>query len=136
MSTEDVQPSAAVNNNGNPVAGNTSNTSSHSSNLFFTQLRKFTGVISDDLTTWLREFERCCVIANKTDDLVKGQYLMLCVGGRAKAVLDDFEAENGTAQNFTALLEKLKTTFDNTSSREFKMTMFEERRQQIGETEE
>ena len=66
---------------------------SGANSLFFTKLTKFSGHISEDLNTWIREFERCCLITNKTEELVKGQYLMFCVGGRAKAVLDDFEAE-------------------------------------------
>ena len=61
---------------------------------------------------------------------------MLCVGGRAKAVLDDDETEQGTAQDFDSLVAKLTDTFNSTTSRETIMTMFEERRQQIGETEE
>ena len=38
----------------------------------FTNLGKFSrnenGV---DLTGWLRQFDRCCVVANKTDDTLK-----------------------------------------------------------------
>ena len=132
MSTAEGQPediaatTTALNAHGN----------SSSNNLFFMKLKKYNGDLSEDLSTWLREFERCCLIAHKTDMLVKGQYLMLCVGGRAKAVLDDYETELGAAQNFDALVTKLTDTFDSTTSRETKMTMFEERRQQIGETEE
>ena len=96
----------------NAVIENTAQSNPNTNNLFFTKLRKFTGEITDDLNTWLREFERCCVIANKTDELVKGQYLMFRVSGRAKAVLDDLEAEAGTAQNFTVLTTKLRTKFD------------------------
>ena len=54
----------------------------------FSKLEKFTSNRSLDLRTWLRNFERCCVIAEKKDDLVKGQILMLCVDGRARAILD------------------------------------------------
>ena len=107
-----------------------------SSNVFFTKLQKYKGDINEDLSTWIREFDRCCVIANKTDDLVKGQYLMFCVCGRAKAVLEDFEAGRGAAQTYTNLIMKLKTTFESTSARESKMSMFEDRRQNLGETEE
>lgn len=132
-----IVDNAAINTTGNNAANNIMNAGNSSSNsLFFTKLRKFNGDITEDLNTWIREFERCCLIANKTDDLIKGQYLMLCVGGRAKAVLDDLEAEVGTAQTFTVLTEKLKTTFDSTSARESKMTMFEDRRQKLEETEE
>ena len=52
-------------------------TNMSTNNLFFTKLIKYTGEINEDLNTWLREFYRCCLIAGKTDDLVKGQHLML-----------------------------------------------------------
>ena len=136
MNTGDALDESPQVNGGNNVATGGGIGSSSSSNLFFTKLKKFSGEITDDLNTWVREFERCCVIANKTDDLVKGQFLMFCIGGRAKAVLDDFEAERGESQTFTALMTKLRTIFDDTTSRESKMAMFEERRQKIGETEE
>ena len=134
MSTNDNVEVTGGNNAGNVVPANSGGSSSN--NLFFTKLRKFNGDITEDLNTWIREFERCCLIANKTEDLVKGQYLMLCVGGRAKAVLDDLEAGLGVAQNYTALVAKLRSTFDSTAARESKMTMFEERRQKLEETKE
>ena len=49
--------------------------------ILFTQLDKFTSNEATDLATWLRNFERCCVVANKDDDTVKGQLLMLFVDG-------------------------------------------------------
>ena len=60
-------------------------------NIIFSKLEKFTGDRHIDLRQCLRNFDRCCVIAEKSDDLVVGQILMLCVDGRAKAVLDQFE---------------------------------------------
>ena len=63
--------------------------SSSALSIVFTKLERFTGNNGSDLTTWIRNFERCCVIANKTDDLVKGQLMMLCVEGQALAVLED-----------------------------------------------
>ena len=57
-------------------------------NIVFSKLEKFTGNGSLDLRTWLRNFERCSVIADKKDDLIKGQILMLCVDGRPRAILD------------------------------------------------
>ena len=64
----------------------------------FTNLGKFSrnenGV---DLTGWLRQFDRCCVVANKTDGLVKRQLLMLFVEGQAKAILEELEENNGGA---------------------------------------
>ena len=46
-------------------------------NVVFNKLEKFSGIA--DLNTLLKNFERCCVVTNKTDDLVKGQLLMLCL---------------------------------------------------------
>ena len=83
------------------------------SNIFFTKLVKYKGDICEDLHTWLREFERCCVIANKQEPNVKGQYLMLCVEGRAQAVLEKFETEQGAAQEFDILVAELQRVFDN-----------------------
>ena len=53
--------------------------------LLFANLEKFTGS-NLDLVAWLRQFDRCCVVANKTEDAIKGQLLMLCVTGQAKAI--------------------------------------------------
>ena len=48
--------------------------------VLFTNLGKFSNKENGlDLTGWFRQFDRCCVVANKTDDLVKGQLLMLFV---------------------------------------------------------
>ena len=35
--------------------------------LLFANLEKFTGN-NLDLVAWLRQFDRCCVVANRTDD--------------------------------------------------------------------
>ena len=51
--------------------------------VFFTKLSKYSGDITEDLNTWLREFNRCALIANKTGDVLKAQYLMMCLDGRA-----------------------------------------------------
>ena len=104
--------------------------------VFFTKLSKYSGDIKEDLSTFVREFNRCAVIANKNNDAVKGQYLMLCVAGRAKAVLENYEAEQVDQLGFDVLVAKLKAIFDNTASREAKMSMFETRIQQIAESEE
>ena len=104
--------------------------------VFFTKLSKYSGDITEDLNTWLREFNRCALIANKTGDVLKAQYLMMCLDGRAKAVLENYESEQTNPVGFNALVEKLKEVFDNTSSRESKMSMFEVRIQQVTESEE
>lgn len=109
---------------------------SSSFSVLFTRLERFTDSSSTDLQTWLKNFDRCCVIANKTDDLVKGQLLMMFVEGQAKAILEEFEEEKGTPQNYTALVQKLKSYFDTVASRETKMAAFESRTQNLDESEE
>ena len=36
--------------------------------LLFSNLEKFNGTA--DLVSWTKQFDRCCVVANKTDDAV------------------------------------------------------------------
>ena len=105
-------------------------------NIVFSKLEKFTGNGSLDLCTWLRNFERCCVIAEKKDDFVKGQILMLCVDGRARAILDQYEEEKATPQKFTDLKKQLEEIFDSPADWDAKMTEFETRIEHIDETEE
>ena len=102
--------------------------------IIFSKLEKFTGDGNIDLRQWLRNFDRCCVIAEKSEDLVVGQILMLCVDGRAKAVLDQFEEEKGDPQKYTELKKQLNAIFD--FNREAHMTAFERFVQKIGESEE
>ena len=105
-------------------------------NIIFSKLEKFTGDGHIDLRQWLRNFDRCCVIAEKSDDLVVGQILMLCVDGRAKAVLDQFEEEQGDPQKYSELKKQLKAVFDSDSDCEAHMTAFERCVQRIGKSEE
>ena len=56
-----------------------------------------------DLHTWLKNFERCCTIAEKKDDLVQGQLLMLSVEGRALAVSEQVEEEKGSQLKYSDL---------------------------------
>ena len=110
--------------------------SSSALSIVFTKLERFTGNNGSDLTTWIRNFERCCVIANKTDDLVKGQLMMLCVEGQALAVLEDLEERKKTPQKFTEIVTKLRSVFDTTATREAKMAAFEVRLQHLEESED
>ena len=98
-------------------------------------LEKFTGG-NIDLNSWLREFDRFCVVANKTEDNVKGQLLMLRVGGQAKAILETFEDQEDGPQPYSALKAKLKEKYNTTAIQEIKMTEFESRTQDINESEE
>ena len=104
--------------------------------VIFSKLDKFTGNGDVDLRQWLRNFERCCVIAEKQDGLVLGQLLMLCVDGRAKAILDQFEEEKGEPPKLKDLKEQLTNTFDSLADRVAKMSQFETCIQQIGESED
>ena len=104
----------------------------------FTNLGKFSSNENGvDLTGWLRQFDRCCVVANKTDDLVKGQLLMLFVEGQAEAILEELEENNdGAPQNYTNCVDTLKSRFYTPATRESKMVEFETRTQQFHETED
>ena len=105
--------------------------------ILFTKLEKFSDTDSTDLVTWIRNFERCCIIAGKTDDMVKGQLLMLFVEGKAKAILEELEESNGgDPQTFSTCKTALEGVFDTVASREAKMAAFETRVMQIQETEE
>ena len=85
----------------------------------FQKLEIFSGQCSndnDDLSSWIRKFERCCVIAGKSspgDDLVKGQLMMLSLSGQALAVTERFEEEKKEAQNFPAIKAKLEVVFNS-----------------------
>lgn len=103
--------------------------------LLFANLEKFNGS-NTDLIPWLRQFERCCVVANKNDDNVKGQLLLICVSGQAKAILENYEEEQGAQQTYTALKAALETHYNTTAIKEEKMIEFETRTQKIDETEE
>ena len=102
----------------------------------FQKVEKYSGELSDDLTSWLRGFERCCVIAGKTEDLVKGQLLLLCLTGRALAVAEGLEEQEGAQQTFTQITTKLKAVFESEADKELKQEEFNKRHMKIEETEE
>ena len=103
-------------------------------NVVFNKLEKYDG--QKDLTKWFRKFEQCCLVANKTDDTVKGQLLMLFVEGQAKAALKELEELKAEPQTLTSCKERLKTVFDTVTIREDKMALFETRTQQLGESKD
>ena len=105
-------------------------------NIIFSKLEKFTGDGNVDLHQWLCNFDRCCVIAEKSDDLVVGQILMLCVDGRAKAALGQFEEDKSSPQRYSKLKKQLTTVFNSEADREAHMTAFERCIQKINESEE
>lgn len=61
---------------------------------------------------------------------------MLCVDGRAKACLDQFEDAQNEPQKFTVLKQQLQGIFDSVSDREANMSHFEQRIQKVNESEE
>ena len=81
-------------------------------NIVFSKLEKLTGNANIKLSEWLKGFEHCFVITDKQDDLVRGQILMLCISGHAKACLDQLEDSKQEPQKFSALKEQLKAIFD------------------------
>ena len=103
----------------------------------FTTIGKFSGGDAIGLTSWLRKFDGVCVVANKVDDAVKGQLLMLFLEGRAKAVAEEAEeAADGVAQGYDALVVVLKANFDTDATRVVNMIAFEQRVQKPTESEE
>ena len=65
-----------------------------------------------------------------------GKILMLCVNGRAKALLDQFEEEQGDPQKYIELKKQLNAVFDSDSDCKVHMIAFERCVQRIGESEE
>ena len=92
----------------------------------FNKLDKFSGYSCMDMPSWLRSFERCCIIAPKSDDLAKGRLpmIMMCLTGQALAVAEQLEEEKKTAQKYSALRERLEAVFDTAADREAKQTEF------------
>ena len=105
-------------------------------NMVFSKLEKFTGNGTVSLNRWLKNFERCCVITDKKDDLVQGQILMLCVDGRAKACLNQFEDAKKEPQKYSTLKKQQQEVFDSPSDGEAKMSEFEQRIQDVNESKE
>ena len=106
----------------------------------FSTLEKFADDSKMTLDHWLRKFERCCIVAKKTDGAegnVKGQLLLLYVEGRARAILEEFEdSQGGEPQTYAALVAKLKEHFESSLTREQAMKNFETRIQRFAESEE
>ena len=110
---------------------------SNSSISIFQKLEKFAGQRGDDLTSWLRKLERCCVISGKSDDdLVKGQLLLLCLCGQALSVAERLEDEKKEPQEFADLKAKLVAVFNSHANRENKQEEFEKRHIEINESED
>ena len=61
---------------------------------------------------------------------------MLCVDGRAKATMDQFEEERKSAQKYSELKKQLSVVLDSATDREAKMAEFERRIQKLDESED
>ena len=105
-------------------------------NNVFNKIEKFSGRGDRDFASWLRTFDRACIIGQKSDDLVKGQLLMLCLTGQAIAVAEQLEEEKKTPQKYSELKTRLESVFNTTASREAKMVEFENRIQRLEESED
>ena len=121
-------------NNDGAMANNASSYSGY--NNVFNKIEKFEGKGDTDFGSWLRTFERACTIAQKNDDLVKGQLLMLCLVGQALAVAEQLEEEKSQQQKFSELKTRLESVFNTTANKESKMVEFENRIQRVEETED
>ena len=102
----------------------------------FSKLEKFDGRSDVDLSSWLRAFDRCCTIAQKDDDLVQGQLLMVCLDGQALAVAEQLEEEKKAQQKYSEIKVRLEAVFKTTATKEAKMVAFENRIQRLEESED
>lgn len=100
----------------------------------FSSMEKFNG--KQESASWFRNFDRCCILTQKTEENVKAQLLMLCLNGQALAVAEQFEQENNAGQTFTALKNRLEEVFNTSANKERRMVEFENRVQKIDETED
>ena len=93
-------------------------------NSLFAKVEKFDGKGDVDLTSWLRSFNRCCTIAQKDDDLIKGQLLMLCLSGQALAVAEQLEEEKKAQQKYSEIKTQLESVFETVATKESRMVEF------------
>ena len=100
----------------------------------FSKLEKFNG--KGDLKSWFQKFNRCCTIAQKTEDDIKGQVIMLCLEGQALAVAEQLEYERDGLQTFNNVKTRLESVFDTSAGRELRMQEFENRMQRVDESED
>ena len=101
----------------------------------FNKLEKYNGS-NIDLKSWLQKFNRCCRIANKVEEEIKGQLILLCLDGQALAVAEQLEYEREGEQTFEQVKNRLESVFDTSAGREQKMIVFENRIQQVNESED
>ena len=105
-------------------------------NNIFNRIDKFSGSGDTDFSSWLRTFDRACTIAQKTDDLVKGQIMMTCLTGQAMAAAENLELRKGAQQPYAELKTELESVFNSSASREARMVEFDNRVQRVDESED
>ena len=88
----------------------------------FNTLKKYDG--TSDLKSWLQKFNRCCVLANKIEEEIKGKLILLCLDRQALAVAEQLEYERNGEQTFTHVKNRLENVFDTSASRERTMNIF------------
>ena len=88
------------------------------------------------MQTWFRNFERCFVIAQKNEDNVKAQLLMLRLSGQALAAAEQVEQDRNGEQTYAQIRARLDTVFNSVATMELKMVEFENRVQRVYETED
>ena len=98
----------------------------------FGKLEKYNG--SEDLATWLQKFNRCCAIADKMEDNVRGKLIMLCLTGQPLAVAEQLEHERQGEQTYDQVRIRLESVFESSAKREQRMEAFEKRILLAGES--
>ena len=81
----------------------------------FNKIEKFNG--EEDLECWFRKFNRCCNLAQKDDDVVKGQLLMMCLSGQALAIAEQLEVDRAGDITYAQIKRRLESVFDTVASR-------------------
>ena len=113
-----------------------SNNMASGNNNIFNRIDKFSGNGETDFSSWLRTFDRACTIAQKTDDLVKGQIMMTCLTGQAMAAAENLELRKSAQQKYSELKTELESVFNSAASREARMIEFDNRIQRVNESED
>ena len=113
-----------------------SNNMASGNNNIFNRIDKFSGNGETDFSSWLRTFDRACTIAQKTEELVKGQIMMTCLTGQAMAAAENLELRKGAQQPYAELKKELESVFNSAASREARMVEFDNRIQRVNESED
>ena len=87
--------------------------------IFFTSLGRFDGSDNQNMKSWFRLFDECCIRAGQgKDDIVKGRLLMLCLSGEALKVVEKMEEDCKEQQTYTSLMNQLLHVFNQSDGQE------------------